>query len=58
MDEVKVLEVLGQVEWVAVGPRQGLRYCPYCARWQSDGHRDDCKLDALLSEGEKEEEDG
>lgn len=63
MDEVKVMETLRQVEWagavpwrnssVAVYPPRGPGQCPECGGWESDGgHRDGCKLAALLDEEE------
>lgn len=53
MNEAKVIEVLRRVEWVKGGERRidiYEKYCPWCTRWKSDGHADDCKLDALLAE--------
>lgn len=54
MNTEKVMEVLSRVEWVgSVGARH--RYCSCCDRWEKYGHYSDCKLGALLREGEKEE---
>lgn len=64
MNEEKVMEVLRQVEWagavphrmvaVAVYPPRGPGQCPWCGGWESEGHRDDCKLAALLDEANEE----
>jgi len=68
----RMMEVLKQVEWVGGGPppwrqenasKDELTYppagpgrCPWCEGWESEGHHDDCKLEALLNEGQHEQE--
>lgn len=51
MNEAKVMEVLRRVEWGGEPP-----LCPWCSRWRwhSEGHREDCKLAALLDEANEE----
>lgn len=49
MDEAKVLGVLRRVEWCIYSRWEC--HCPVCGGWKLRGHRDDCKLAALLSEG-------
>lgn len=56
MNTEKVMEVLGRVEWV--GLPGDWPYCPVCTSWRHKGHRDDCKLAALLSEGDEEAMEG
>lgn len=51
MDEAKVMEVLRRVEWAWSAPGG---FCPCCYQLKSDGHAENCKLDALLSEGRGE----
>lgn len=53
MNTEKVMEVLRQVEWTWSAPGD---FCPWCYQLKGDGHADNCKLAALLSEGEKENE--
>lgn len=56
MDEAKVMKVLRQLEWE---PRWATcsRYCPWCGEFEIRGHASDCKVGALLGEGEKEKEE-
>lgn len=63
MNTERVMEVLRRVEWFGRGLSTDL--CPWCRyrrgealvyhrRRYGEGHAGDCKLGALLSEGEKE----
>lgn len=48
-EKAKVVEVLRSVEWEAVNIHD-LPACPCCYRSRGDGHRDDCKLAAMVKE--------
>lgn len=49
MNTEKVMGVLRRVEW-----GDAYEHCPLCHSPRRRGHREDCKLAALLSEGGKE----
>jgi len=52
----KVMEVLRRVEWIGGWPKtiRGSKYCPWCERSEWEGHRDDCKLEALVRLGKQD----
>lgn len=50
MDEAKVMGVLRDIEWVQGGAGVSERYCPWCHWAKTAGHRDGCKLAALVDE--------
>lgn len=49
MDQAKVMEVLRQVEWALTANEE---FCPCCYWLKTAGHKDNCKLAALLAEGD------
>ena len=54
MNTEKVMEVLRRLEWAGWDYCWDEALCYYCKGRKDRGHRDDCKLAALLGEGEKE----
>jgi hypothetical protein len=48
--------VIESVEWVLVSrnDRGPIRRCPHCWGYEKDGHRDDCKLAAVLKKARGE----
>lgn len=40
--------LLLEIEWTAPGDVGAVNACPFCDRWQRDGHAPDCALDAAL----------
>lgn len=52
MDEARVMEVLRRVEWALTANEE---FCPYCYWLKRAGHKDDCKLAALLGEANETE---
>lgn len=56
MIKAGAIQMLRCIEWSGGHDIGG--YCMWCGEFESKGHREGCKLNALLSEGEKEKGEG